>query len=256
MTTAKQKIIFLSTKSDCFMADEWYQFATADHFWMHWRFEALTRIIPKDFKWGRTLEIGCGTGVLRKQIETSCNCAIIGCDLNLNALQMAIESTSPLYFYNIHQCHEELRESFSTIIMFDVLEHIKEPVNFFKSVSFHLTKGGKLIINVPALQFLYSSYDKVAGHLRRYNISNLENELRSAGFRVEHAAYWGLSLIPLLMLRKFILRFFREDKIIQVGFQPGSPWINRVLKSIMRIEYAIFPKPPAGTSLIVVARKE
>ena len=256
MTTAKQKIKFLSPKSDCFMADEWYQFATTDHFWMHWRFEALTRIISKDFEWERTLEIGCGTGVLRSQIETFYNCSVIGCDLNLNALQMAVESTSPLYFYNIHQRHEELRENFSTIIMFDVLEHIKDPVNFLKSVSFHLNKGGKLIINVPAFHILYSSYDKVAGHLRRYNISSLGNELHAAGFRVEDAAYWGMSLIPLLMLRKFILHFFREDKVIQVGFQPSAPWINRMLKSIMRIEYAIFPKPPAGTSLIVVATKE
>jgi len=256
MTTAKQKIIFLSPQSDCFMADEWYQFATSDHFWMNWRFEALKRIIPKDFKWGKTLEVGCGTGVLRKQIETFYGCTVVGCDLNLNALQMTIESMSPLYFYNIHQRHEDFRENFSTILLLDVLEHIEDPVTFLNSVSFHLNKGGRLIINVPAIQILYSPYDKVAGHIRRYNISNIENELHSASFRIERATYWGMSLIPLLMIRKFILRFFREDKIIQVGFQPSSPLIDRVLRFIMRIEYAIFSKPPAGTSLLVIAQKE
>jgi len=59
------------------------------------------------------------------------------------------------------------------------------------------------------------------------------------------------------MVRQFILRFYRKDKqIIKVGFKPVSPLIGSVLRFIMRIEYAIFPKPPYGTSLIVVARKE
>ncbi len=252
----KQKITFLSPPSDCFMANEWYEFATSDHFWIKWRFEALRRIIPKDYIWGRTLEIGCGTGVVREQIEKYYNCTVTGCDLNLKALQMANGYTGPMYFYNIHQRHEDFRESFSTILLMDVLEHIEEPVTFLESVSFHLKPGGRLIINVPALQCLYSQYDKVGGHIRRYNIPSLKNELYLTGFSLESAAYWSLSLIPLLMIRKYILCFYRKDQIIKIGFQPVSPLIDFILRSLMRIEYLIFSKPPIGTSLIAVARKE
>jgi hypothetical protein len=59
-----------------------------------------------------------------------------------------------------------------------------------------------------------------------------------------------------LMVRRFILRFYRKDQIIKIGFQPVSPLIDFILRLIMRIENAISPNPPAGTSLIVVARKE
>ena len=251
----RQRIEMLSPQSDCHMADDWYKFISIDHFWIKWRFEALQKIIPKDYIWGKTFEIGCGTGVLREQVEQFSGCTVIGCDLNLKALQMAIESSSPLYFYNIHQRHEDFKERFSTILLLDVLEHINDPVSFLNSVSFHLKKGGKCIINVPAFQFLYSQYDEVAGHIRRYNIPNLKNELHLAGFGIKSAAYWGMSLIPLLMIRKFIVHFYRKDQIIKVGIK-SSPLVDFIFRFIMRIEYAIFPKPPAGTSLIVVAQKE
>jgi SAM-dependent methyltransferase len=250
------KIIFLSPESDSSMADEWYEIATSKHFWMKWRVEALQRIIPKDYIWGRTLDIGCGTGVVREQIEKIYDCAVSGCDLNRKALQRSVGSSSPLYFYNIHHKREEFKESFSTILLLDVIEHIQDPVEFLNSVSFHLKKDGNLIINVPACQFLYSIYDKVIGHIRRYNIPSLKKELHLSGFRIERASYWGMSLMPLLIVRQFILRFYRQEQIIKVGFQPNSSMINKVLQLIMRFEYAIFPQPPYGTSLIVVARKE
>lgn len=250
------KIIFLSPESDCSMVDEWYEFATRDHFWMKWRFEALQRSIPADCNWERTLEIGCGTGVAREQIEKFYGCNVTGCDLNLKALEMAITSEGPLYFYNIHQKHEEFRESFTTILLLDVLEHIEDPVSFLNSVGFHLKKTGRLIINVPAFQSLYSQYDKAIGHIRRYNVPSLKKELHLSGFRIERADYWGMSLIPLLIARRFILRFYREDQLIKAGFQPVSPFIDFILRSMMKVEYAFFPRPPFGTSLIAIARKE
>lgn len=255
MMNTNKNIIFLTPESASSMADEWYEFATSDHFWMKWRFEAFKRIIPKDYTWGKILDIGCGTGVVREQIGKFYGCTVIGCDLNLKALKNSIESGSPLYYYNIHQKREEFKESFSTILLLDVLEHIQDPVEFLDSVSFHLKKNGRLIINVPAIQSLYSIYDKVIGHIRRYNIPSLEKELHFSGFRIEKASYWGMSLMPLLLVRQFILRFFRKDQIIKAGFQPVSPLIDSVLRLIMRIEYAIFPQPPSGTSLIVVAQK-
>jgi len=259
MKHSKQKIHFLSPLSDRFIADDWddwYNFATSNHFWIKWRFEALKKIIPKSHQWGQTLDIGCGTGIVRNQIEKTYGCVVSGCDLNIKALQLSIESKGPLYFYNIHQKNKEFKEYFSTILLLDVLEHIEDPITFLDSINYHLKKNGRLIINVPAFQFLYSIYDRVVGHFRRYKISTLKDELNHAGFCIEKASYWGMSLIPLAIARKFILHFYKKDKIVKAGFQPVSPLINSVMHFIMKIEYAIFATPPFGTSLIVIARKE
>ena len=52
------------------MANEWFQFATADHFWMQWRHRLLLRAIKRAGAPVRqALEIGCGNGVARDMLE-------------------------------------------------------------------------------------------------------------------------------------------------------------------------------------------
>jgi len=123
-------IEFLSPPSDCLMADEWYEFATINHFWIKWRFKIIQRMMPRNYILGETLDIGCGNGVVMEQIKKRYDCNIVGCDLNLNALKNAISIHKPLYFYNIHQRREELMERFQTILALDVLEHVNDPVSF------------------------------------------------------------------------------------------------------------------------------
>ena len=248
-------ITYLSSPSEYVMADEWYEFATEDHFWMKWRFRILQSIIPKEYSWGETLDIGCGNGVARKQIEECFNSSVSACDLNLRALSELSGGRGKLYFYNIHQREVEFREHFQTVLLLDVLEHIKEPVAFLDSVNFHLKPRGKVIINLPAFNFLYSGYDRVAGHSKRYTISLLRKELRQAGFILEDAVYWGASLVPLLIARKCIMLFCKDEQMIKYGFQPASPKINSLLLLFMKLECSIAVRPFIGTSLMALASK-
>ena len=55
------------------------------------------------------------------------------------------------------------------VVLFDVLEHIPDTQPFLSSVIRHIKLNGFLLINVPALQTLYSKYDETVGHVRRYN---------------------------------------------------------------------------------------
>jgi len=137
----------------------------------------------------------------------------------------------------------------------DVLEHIKEPVVFLESVNFHLKAGGLLIVNIPAFQFFYSVYDKVQGHVKRYNFQTIKRELHLSGFYIERAAYWGMTMLPIILIRKSIIGFFQTNYILKKGFQPGSRFIELILQILMYIECAFFSKPPIGSSLLVVARK-
>ena len=44
---------------------------------------------------------------------------------------------------------------------------------FLNDSLFHLKKGGIAIINVPAVNLLYSKYDKLIGHIKRYKKQDL-----------------------------------------------------------------------------------
>jgi hypothetical protein len=45
--------------------------------------------------------------------------------------------------------------------------------------------GGRLILSVPAIPELYSEFDEIQGHRRRYTADSLKNCLEQAGLIVE-----------------------------------------------------------------------
>ena len=63
--------------------------------------------------------------------------------------------------------------TYDTIIYLDVLEHIENDQEEISKAFNSLKQGGKLIINVPAFQHLYSNFDKDVNHFRRYNKQSL-----------------------------------------------------------------------------------
>ena len=60
-------IEILSDPKAVSMADEWFRFATADHFWMQWRHCVLLQELKRAGDPLRNdLEIGCVHGVVRE----------------------------------------------------------------------------------------------------------------------------------------------------------------------------------------------
>ena len=63
---------------------------------------------------------------------------------------------------------ESLDQKFNTILYMDVIEHIKEDEKELDKAIKKLEAGGKLIIIVPAFNFLFSEFDLNVGHFKRY----------------------------------------------------------------------------------------
>jgi SAM-dependent methyltransferase len=249
------KIEILSDPAPFNMTDDWYQFSVSDHFWMQWRISRVRKLVDDFETGGRLLEVGCGSGGARDQLETLHGRPVDGCDLNLAALEMARPGQGKLYLYNIHERREPWKDYFSTIYMLDVLEHIPDTSHFLESVRFHLADDGLLILNVPAVQSLYSRYDEIQGHIKRYSISLVKKELSDAGFRPLKCSYWGFTMVPIIYLRKAVLRFTKEEKVVSRGFQPSSKVADLILRSLMYAERLLLQRPPLGTSIIAAARK-
>lgn len=250
-------VIKLSESEPVSMSQHWFQIANDEHFWIQWRFKALLSLMEDKINQQEpSFEIGCGSGVFINQFESHFNQKIDGCDLDLIALEQAKKVKGNIYLYNIFDQHPTLTGKYKNIFLLDVLEHVENPVSFIDAVKPHAIVNGYIIINVPAQQWLYSKYDKAVGHKKRYNKASLKSVLESANMEVVEMRYWALSLLPILMLRSFILSLQKVDekKIIYNGFKPPGKWSNFLFKCIMKIELFIFSKPFSGASLMAIAK--
>jgi SAM-dependent methyltransferase len=252
MGSQPRAIAYLSASLPVNMGDWWFDVATSDHFWIRRRFDVMKRLADPILRSARRVaEIGCGNGLLQKDFEDYYGLPVVGFELNEIALQKNISRQSPLYCYNIHQRNPEFRGHFDLLLLFDVLEHIEDEDAFLQSVKFHLSESGTLLINVPAHQFFFSDYDRAAGHVRRYSVNQLAKVAERNGFKARAFTYWGLPLVPLLLLRKTMSMQRSNGKL---GFDARGGTMNRLLSLAAACEF--LPQRFLGTSVMAVLENQ
>ena len=72
-------------------------------------------------------------------------------------------------------------DSFDTVILLEVLEHLERPQQALKEIQRVLRPGGTLILSLP---FLYPVHD-APFDFQRYTRFGLERELKATGFQIE-----------------------------------------------------------------------
>jgi len=248
MDPEARAVTYLSPPLPVNMGNWWFDIATLDHFWIRRRFEVLRCLADSVIRNSKhAAEIGCGNGLLQRDIEEHYGIAVTGFELNEAALQRNVSRVAPLYCYNIHQRDPGFRAHFDLLFLFDVLEHIEDESEFLQSVKFHLAQAGTLLINVPAHQSFYSDYDRAAGHVRRYSVNQLARVAEQNGLKARALTYWGLPLVPLLLLRKTMSLDRGNGK---AGFEVKRPAVNGILSWLARCEP--LPQRFLGTSVMAV----
>jgi SAM-dependent methyltransferase len=245
----------LSQPQTVSMAEEWFQLATADHFWMQWRHRLLVRALKRaGGPVQRALEIGCGHGVARDMLERDFSFPVDGCDLNRTALEMAQPGKGRLFVYDICDREPSMLGRYDAVFLLDVIEHIRDDTSFLVAASRHLRPGGLLFINVPASTLLFSEYDKAAGHVRRYTQGSLARLLGRCGVETQAIQPWGLLMVPLLFVRKAFLRRGKTADAIRAGFVPPNAVSRLLLHGMKNIETGLPFAMPFGTSILAWGR--
>ncbi|MFH1788741.1 MAG: methyltransferase domain-containing protein, partial [Candidatus Altiarchaeota archaeon] len=91
---------------------------------------------------------------------------------------------------------------FKTILVIDVLEHIKDDKKALEKIRNLLGEKGRLVLSVPYHQLLWNKTDKY--HYRRYSRKQLRKILEESGFTVKKMRLWNmLSLLPLILSKIF-----------------------------------------------------
>lgn len=139
------------------------------------------------------------------------------------------------------------RYSPDTIVCINVLEHVENDIAALENMFSILTEGGKLILIVPAFQFMYGTIDRLVGHYRRYSRRDIEKKLISAGFYVKSVSYMNCIAPFAWYLNNRILKK-QEESLAQVILYDRFvvPWLRKIEQIYL---------PPFGLSLVVVGEK-
>lgn len=83
-------------------------------------------------------------------------------------------------------------ERLDTVICLNVLEHVEADGAALAAMRGLLHRGGRLVLLVPALPFIYGTLDSALGHYRRYAAAELRAKITAAGLRLLHIEYFNL----------------------------------------------------------------
>lgn len=225
------------------------------HWWFLGRRRILGRVLdslqlPPD---ARVLEAGCGTGG---------NLALLARYGRLAAFELDDEARSLANARGIVEVQpgrlpDEMPfdEPFDLIVLPDVLEHVEDDNGALRALAERLAPGGRLLLTVPAFDFLWSHHDVVHHHFRRYTRGRLVPQVERAGLRVAYAGYFNTFLFPVVCFARWVNRVLgrREGS----DFSVPAPWVNGCLKNVFAAERWLVPRwrLPFGVSLLIIAER-
>ena len=145
--------------------------------------------------------------------------------------------------------------SFDLITVLDVLEHVEDEAGSLEKLNALLKEGGRLLVTVPAFEFLWSRHDEVHHHFRRHTRASLARALRSAGLSVQYTSYFNTILFPAVAGVRIPGRLLRLRTGSDLTLPAAS--VNRLLTAIFGAERHLLPRLslPFGVSVIAVAAK-
>jgi 2-polyprenyl-3-methyl-5-hydroxy-6-metoxy-1,4-benzoquinol methylase len=203
----------------------------------------------------QVLDLGCGTGMMVKEMEAMGFC--FGFDASAEALALCRKRSLP------RLCRAEINSALpihsdiaDVVMALDVLEHLDDDHLFLRECHRLLRHDGILLATVPAYQWLWSYWDISAGHRRRYTLQRLAAIVRQAGFRIVRISYYNSFILPGAAVTRWYKGrdqnegkasdFLRVPAILNWGLQILGTIERRCLRLI---------RMPFGLSVIVVAQK-
>jgi SAM-dependent methyltransferase len=224
--------------------------------------ERYTRWVLSFFRpWlrGTVCEVGAGAGafsehlILNEQIR---RLVILEPDRRLfGVLQERLEQTQKVSVLNqtLREYSVSQSELFDVFVYINVLEHIDDDEAELRRIYSMLSTGGMALIFVPALQGLYSRYDKEIGHCRRYSKVELRNTIRRAGFEIEEIRFFDFAGMFIWFVVCTVFRLRPRSKTVGLYDRilvPFSRWLEtRWVPMIGKNLLVVAVKPARGSSV-------
>lgn len=239
------------------------------HAWFAGRTRAILKYLDSEMPTQRDgeeraiLDVGSGAGNMAHHLAHYG--MVVGLDYNMRPLAVAAVRA-----LDVCQASGDVMpfddNTFDLVSLLDTVEHIPDEFGVFEECLRVLKPGGKLMVTVPAFQWLWSYNDEINEHQRRYEAPELQQKLEMSGFRVKRNSYNNFFLFPLIAGMRWLRPYnpdlesphlTEEEDVYQVEMEPIPEPVNSILHAVGWVEAELLQRIslPFGTSVICIAEK-
>lgn len=217
----------------------------------------ILRSIPK--VGGLALDVGCGTGRVSFALAER-GYEVIGVDIEKRVIDIAKRlakgRTRSPRFHIVDFCNTALvqPEYYDLVVCSEVLEHIENYRSMIENIYATLKPGGRVIITVPYDPSKWSVLDEYGGHLRRYTIPQVSQDLSQfTNLRITVTGFPFYRMLVRVYLVK--IKLFKQQHSNEALWEtPNTRWIATLLYPFMRVDN-LFAFTLLGDALVAVADK-
>ncbi|KTT71751.1 class I SAM-dependent methyltransferase [Sphingomonas endophytica] len=225
------------------------------HWWYRARRDILADYLTREGRLpekARILEIGCGTGHNLPMLAAFGDVDAIEIDPAARAIA-GQRLGKPVGDAPLPELPGVPRGHYDLIAVLDVVEHIEDDVAALAAMRECLAPGGKILIAVPAHQWMWSAHDVVNHHHRRYSKKTLLAAIRKAGLTERGLTYFNSLLFPLAAAARVAGRLTGRDD--SDDSPPAAP-LNAVFERIFRMERHLVGRVPMPTGVSILTLAE
>lgn len=204
------------------------------------------------------LDCGAGTGLFAEEMAAQCRVLVL--DDHEESIRRLRARFRPEQILHLSGAAVPLpARSLDYVTALDVLEHVPDDRAVVREFARLLRPGGIAAVTVPASRALWSEWDVVLHHFRRYNRDELGALFPPADWEILHVNYTNVLVYPVVWLVRRLRALRRR---LGLGYPSARTedrlpprWLNALLRRSF-VGPARWRTPlPFGVSLVLVARR-
>lgn len=173
-----------------------------------------TKKLLQKINFNSCLDIGCASGYMLSEITKAYPKAeYFGIDVYDKAITLG-KKLYPRIHFRVASADKipSKNNSFDLILFYETIEHVEDPMKSLKEIRRVMKKGGHLILAMDSGNLLFRTiwffWEKTLGrvwgeaHLHPFHHLQLEQLLRSAGFKIKQKLFTHLGMEVVFVLSK------------------------------------------------------